>query len=58
MRRALGTAKGKELYSRRQAMVEPVFADIKQNGGRGGSNVGVGRRFARNGASSRPLTTS
>jgi transposase len=31
MRRALQTAKGKELYSRRQAMVEPVFADIKQN---------------------------
>jgi transposase len=31
MRRALGTAKGKELYSRRQVMVEPVFADIKQN---------------------------
>jgi transposase len=31
MRRVLQTAKGKELYSRRQAMVEPVFADIKQN---------------------------
>jgi transposase len=31
MRRALKTAKGTELYSRRQAMVEPVFADIKQN---------------------------
>jgi transposase len=31
MRRALETTKGKELYSRRQAMVEPVFADIKQN---------------------------
>ena len=31
MRRALQTATGKELYSRRQAMVEPVFADIKQN---------------------------
>jgi transposase len=31
MRRALETAKGKELYSRRQAMIEPVFADIKQN---------------------------
>src|SRR5215218_456189 len=29
MRRALKTAKGKELYSRRQVMVEPVFADIK-----------------------------
>jgi hypothetical protein len=31
MRRVLKTAKGKELYSCRQAMVEPVFADIKQN---------------------------
>jgi transposase len=31
MRKALGTAKGKELYSQRQAMVEPIFADIKQN---------------------------
>jgi transposase len=31
MRGALQTARGKELYSRRQAMVEPVFADIKQN---------------------------
>jgi hypothetical protein len=31
MRRVLQTDKGKELYSRRQAMVEPVFADIKQN---------------------------
>jgi hypothetical protein len=31
MRRALGTATGKELYTHRQAMVEPVFADIKQN---------------------------
>jgi transposase len=31
MRRALQTATGKELYSRRQGMVEPVFADIKQN---------------------------
>ena len=31
MRRALQTAKGKELYSRRQVIVEPVFADIKQN---------------------------
>jgi hypothetical protein len=32
MRRALGTTKGEELYSR-QAMVEPVFADIKFNRG-------------------------
>ncbi|MGH2957615.1 MAG: transposase [Solirubrobacterales bacterium] len=31
MRGVLQTAKGKELYSRRQVMVEPVFADIKQN---------------------------
>jgi transposase len=31
MRRALQSATGKELYSRRQVMVEPVFADIKQN---------------------------
>ncbi len=31
MRRALQTATGKQLYSRRQWMVEPVFADIKQN---------------------------
>jgi transposase len=31
MRRALQTARGKELYSRRQGMVEPVFAEIKQN---------------------------
>jgi hypothetical protein len=31
MRRVLRSAKGKELYSRRQVMVEPVFADIKQN---------------------------
>jgi hypothetical protein len=31
MRRALGTDKGADLYARRQWMVEPVFADIKQN---------------------------
>ncbi len=31
MRRALQTDKGADLYSRRQWMVEPVFADIKQN---------------------------
>jgi hypothetical protein len=31
MRRALQSAKGKEFYSRRQVMVEPVFAEIKQN---------------------------
>jgi transposase len=31
MRRALATDKGADLYSRRQWMVEPVFAEIKQN---------------------------
>jgi len=31
MRRVLATGKGAELYSRRQWMVEPVFADIKAN---------------------------
>jgi transposase len=31
MRRAITTDKGGDLYSRRQWMVEPVFADIKQN---------------------------
>jgi transposase len=31
MRRVLATDKGAELYSRRQWMVEPVFAEIKQN---------------------------
>ena len=31
MRKVLATDKGAELYSRRQWMVEPVFADIKQN---------------------------
>jgi transposase len=31
MRRALATESGSDLYSRRQGMVEPVFADIKQN---------------------------
>ncbi|KKK56219.1 hypothetical protein LCGC14_3066730, partial [marine sediment metagenome] len=31
MRRVLQTDKGAELYCRRQGMVEPVFADIKQN---------------------------
>jgi Transposase DDE domain len=31
MRRALKEGKGADLYSRRQAMVAPVFADIKQN---------------------------
>jgi len=31
MRRILATDKGAELYSKRQWMVEPVFADIKQN---------------------------
>ena len=31
MRRVLATDHGAELYSRRQWMVEPVFADIKQN---------------------------
>ena len=31
MRRVIATEKGGDLYSRRQWMVEPVFADIKQN---------------------------
>jgi len=31
MRRALATEPGGDLYSRRQGMIEPVFADIKQN---------------------------
>jgi transposase len=31
MRRALASDKGADLYSRRQWMVEPVFAEIKQN---------------------------
>ena len=31
MRRVLASDKGAELYSRRQWMVEPVFAEIKQN---------------------------
>jgi transposase len=31
MRRVLATDKGADLYSRRQWMVEPVFAEIKQN---------------------------
>jgi hypothetical protein len=31
MRRVLADGKGADLDSRRQAMVEPVFADIKQN---------------------------
>jgi hypothetical protein len=31
MRRVLQSARGKELYSARQGMVEPVFSDIKQN---------------------------
>jgi len=31
MRRVLQSARGRELYSQRQTMVEPVFADIKQN---------------------------
>jgi transposase len=31
MRRVLQSAKGRDLYSQRQTMVEPVFADIKQN---------------------------
>jgi transposase len=31
MRRALATDKGAKLYSRRQWMIEPVFAEIKQN---------------------------
>jgi transposase len=31
MRRVLKTSKGSDLYSCRQGMVEPVFADIKQN---------------------------
>ncbi len=31
MRRVLKDGAGADLYSRRQAMVEPVFADIKQN---------------------------
>lgn len=31
MRRVLATGHGTELYSHRQWMVEPVFADIKQN---------------------------
>jgi hypothetical protein len=31
MRRVLATDHGADLYSRRQWMVEPVFADIKQN---------------------------
>jgi len=31
MRRALATESGGDLYSRRQGMIEPVFAQIKQN---------------------------
>jgi transposase len=31
MRKVLKTPKGSDLYSHRQGMVEPVFADIKQN---------------------------
>jgi transposase len=31
MRSVLQSAKGRDLYSQRQVMVEPVFADIKQN---------------------------
>lgn len=31
MRRALATESGGDLYSRRQGMIEPVFADIKQD---------------------------
>ena len=31
MRRAIATEEGADLYSRRQWMVEPVFADIKSN---------------------------
>jgi len=56
MRRVLQSDTGAELYSRRQWMVEPVFAQIKQNrrAGRtavpGGSNAGAGLPFARNGA--------
>lgn len=51
MRAVLRTAKGKELYLRRQGMVEPVFADIKQNRRAGGaSNAGVRPPCARNGA--------
>jgi Transposase DDE domain len=41
MRRALATERGKELYSRRIKMVEPVFGQIK-------SNRGIGR-FKRRG---------
>jgi len=31
MRRVLAIKRGGDLYSRRQGMVEPVFAEIKQN---------------------------
>ncbi len=48
MRRVLATDQGAELYSRRQWMVEPVFAQI--TGGSGASNEEGGRPHARNGA--------
>jgi transposase len=48
MRKVLATDKGAELYSRRQWMVEPVFADIKQNR-RAGRFKRRGPRLARNG---------
>ncbi len=57
MRRALHSAKGEEPL-RRQVMVEPVFAEIKQIRRAGRFKRGAGPRSARNGASSPPLTTS
>jgi Transposase DDE domain len=47
MRKVLDTARGSDLYSRRQGMVEPVFADVKQNRCAG--------RFKRRGRAARPL---
>ncbi|MQA76257.1 MAG: transposase, partial [Solirubrobacterales bacterium] len=44
MRRVLATDKGADLYSQRQWMVEPVFADIKQNRRAGRFKRRAGRR--------------
>jgi hypothetical protein len=50
MRRVIASEAGGELYSKRQRMVEPVFAQIKTNRRIDRFNEEAGRPLARNGA--------
>jgi hypothetical protein len=57
MRRALATDHGGALYAKRQAMIEPVFADTKFDRRIDGSYAAAGPPPDRNGDSRTPRTT-